>query len=84
MGCEGTTAWPPPLPHPIPMKSFKWGHPKEYVFAVPLRTTLDVVARLHTAVTVADANAVRCIQKNASWHVANCLEIDRHHYERLL
>lgn len=29
MGCEGTTAWPPPLPHLNPMKSLKWGHLKE-------------------------------------------------------
>jgi hypothetical protein len=66
------------------MKSFKQGHPKEYVFAVPLRTTLDVVARLHTVVTVADANAVRCVQMNALWHAAICLDIERHHYEHLL
>jgi hypothetical protein len=84
MGSEGTTAWPPPMPHLTPTKSFNWGHLREYVFAVPLRTTLDIVARLHTAVTVADANAVRCDQKNAFWHAAICLEIDRHHYEHLL
>jgi len=73
MGCDGTTAWPPPLPHLNLMKSFKWGHPKEYVFAVPLRTTLDVVARLHTAVTEADANSIRCVQK----HAATCTQIDK-------
>jgi hypothetical protein len=40
---------------------------------------LDAVARLRTVVTVANANADRRVQKNASWHAAICLEIDKHH-----
>ena len=58
MGYEGTTAWPPPLPYVTPMKSLKWGQLKEYVFAVPPRTILDIVARRNRAVTVANANKV--------------------------
>jgi hypothetical protein len=58
------------------MDFFVWGRLKEQDSAVPPRTIEDLVARLQTAVTTADANMLRRVRENAVRRTAVCLEMD--------
>jgi hypothetical protein len=43
---------------------FLWRHLKEHVYAVPPTSIDDLVARLHTAVTIVDAGMLRRVKEN--------------------
>jgi hypothetical protein len=62
---------------------FLWGHLKEQVYAVPLRTIEDLVARLQAAVTMVDANMLRRVRENAVRRTAVYLEMDGGRFENL-
>jgi hypothetical protein len=58
-------AWPRRSPDIIPTDFLLWGHLKEHVYTVPLRTNEDLVARLQAAVTTTVANMLGHVRQNA-------------------
>jgi hypothetical protein len=83
-GHRGLIAWPPWLLDLTVANVFLWEHLKEYVYAVPPRTMKDLMARLQAAATIVDANMLGCVQENAVWYMAICLEMVRDHFIQLL
>jgi hypothetical protein len=52
-------AWPLCSLDLILMDFFLWGHLKEHVYGVPLRTIIDLMAKLQAAETTFDASMLR-------------------------
>jgi hypothetical protein len=84
IGRGGLIAWPPRSPDLTPIDIFLWGHLKEQVYAVPLRTIDELVEKLQAAVITDDANMLRRVRDNAMRRTAVCLEIDGSRVEHLL
>jgi hypothetical protein len=60
------------------------GHLREYIYAVLSRIIKDLMERFQAAVTTADVNMFGCVQENAVWYTAMCLEMVRHRFKQLL
>jgi hypothetical protein len=59
-----------------PMGSLLWGHLKELNYAVPPRPIKDLLARLQAAVTMVNANMLKCVQETGIQCTDICLEMD--------
>jgi hypothetical protein len=63
---------------------FLQGHLKDYVYAVPPRTTDDLVARIQGAVTKVDAEMLRRVRENTVRGTVFDLKMDECRFEYLL
>jgi hypothetical protein len=61
-----------------------WGHLYKDVYAVSPRIIKDLIEGLKAAVTIVDATMLKCVQENAMWCTAICLEVDGGCFEHLL
>lgn len=86
IGNGGPIRWPPRSPDLNPLDFFLWGHVKNTVFATPVLTQENLVARVHAA-----CNSVRDIPdvfqrvRASMLHRCNlCIEVEGRHFEQLL
>jgi hypothetical protein len=84
LNVERLIAWPPRLADLTPVDLFLWGHAKKYVYADTRMTIEDLVAILHVAVTMVDANMLRRVRENAVRRTAVCHQMDGGGFQHLL
>lgn len=86
IGRGGPVAWPPRSPDLTPLDFFLWGHIKALVYATPIETVEDLVARILAAAEEVQnmPGIFERIQRNMLRRCNSCIEVDGGHFEQLL